>query len=196
MKTVFTSGCFDILTMNHVFMLMEARKLGDRLIVGVNDDTSVRRLKGEGRRRRPINPAQTRAQILQALKPVDEVVVFSETTATELLNEIRPDILVNGNTPEKALVRTYGGVAVRLPETAWLSTTEIIERCSDATTTVEVCHRLMDRKSDGQPKYHASIRGMKAWAAGNTPNEAIGDLVRCHPELFGVKVEYLKGESR
>ncbi len=92
-RIVFTNGCFDILHAGHVGYLNEARRLGDRLIVGVNDDASVRRAKGVGR---PVNRLERRIRVLQGLAAVDWVVPFSEDTPEALLAEIRPDVLVKG----------------------------------------------------------------------------------------------------
>ena len=90
---VFTNGCFDILHSGHLYLLNQARSLGDVLIVGLNSDESVRRLKGEGR---PVNNARSRSLALANLKSVDYVVVFSEDTPTRLAEQIRPDYLVKG----------------------------------------------------------------------------------------------------
>ena len=92
-KVVFTNGCFDILHAGHVRYLHEARKLGDLLIVGLNSDNSVRRLKGN---ERPINTWEDRATILAALESVDFVVGFDEDTPYELIKQIKPDVLVKG----------------------------------------------------------------------------------------------------
>ena len=92
-KIVFTNGCFDILHLGHVKYLQKAKELGDVLIVGVNADESVRRLKGKSR---PINPEYDRAYILASLKPVDFVVIFQEDTPYKLIQAIKPDILVKG----------------------------------------------------------------------------------------------------
>lgn len=92
-KIVFTNGCFDILHIGHVRYLEQAKTLGDVLIVGVNSDDSVRRLKGA---QRPINPQADRAAILAALKPIDYVVVFDEDTPYELIKQIQPHTLVKG----------------------------------------------------------------------------------------------------
>lgn len=88
-----TNGCFDILHEGHVAYLQEARRLGDRLVVAVNDDDSVRRLKGEGR---PINPLGQRMAVLAGLASVDWVVAFSEDTPEGLVCELQPDLLVKG----------------------------------------------------------------------------------------------------
>ena len=90
---VMTNGCFDLLHVGHVKYLEAARRMGDVLIVAVNTDDSVRRLKGEGR---PINPVEDRMRLLAALKCVDWVVPFDEDTPRELIAKVRPDILVKG----------------------------------------------------------------------------------------------------
>ena len=111
-RIVFTNGCFDILHAGHVAYLAEARALGDRLIVAVNDDASVGRLKGPGR---PVNPLAQRQAVLAALSSVDWVVAFDEDTPEALLASLRPDVLVKGGdyTVDRVvgadLVRGYGG---------------------------------------------------------------------------------------
>ncbi|ACF14393.1 rfaE bifunctional protein [Chloroherpeton thalassium ATCC 35110] len=92
-KVVFTNGCFDILHAGHVQYLNQAKALGDVLIIGLNADASVRRLKGE---KRPINSEEDRAFVLNGLKAVDAVVVFEEDTPLELIQALLPDVLVKG----------------------------------------------------------------------------------------------------
>lgn len=92
-KIVFTNGCFDLLHPGHIYLLHESRKMGDRLIVGLNSDASIRRLKGSSR---PILTEQDRASLLGALKDVDLVIVFEQDTPLELINVVKPDILVKG----------------------------------------------------------------------------------------------------
>lgn len=92
-KLVFTNGCFDILHKGHVSYLNEAKSLGDFLIIGVNSDSSVRKLKGNGR---PVNNENDRAFLLDNLKPVDAVLIFHEDTPYELIKNIIPDFLVKG----------------------------------------------------------------------------------------------------
>jgi len=92
-RVVFTNGCFDILHAGHVAYLEEARALGDRLVVAVNDDASVTRLKGKGR---PVNPLEQRLRVLSGLASVDWVVGFAEDTPERLLAELKPDVLVKG----------------------------------------------------------------------------------------------------
>ena len=125
---VFTNGCFYILHRGHVQYLSWAACHG-RLTVGLNSDASVRRLKPG----RPINTESDRAFVLRALRCVDNVVMFEEDTATELVLRLRPDIYVKGgdysmNTPEAKAVRSYGGSVVSAPFLGGYSTTALIER--------------------------------------------------------------------
>ncbi|MFT5618891.1 MAG: rfaE bifunctional protein nucleotidyltransferase chain/domain [Arenicella sp.] len=93
-KVIFSNGCFDILHLGHIDYLEKASQLGNRLIIGLNTDVSVRKLKGESR---PINPEYARARILAALEFVDAVVLFGEETPLELISTLLPDVLVKGN---------------------------------------------------------------------------------------------------
>lgn len=125
MTIVFTNGCFDILHRGHVDYLQASRQLGNRLIVGVNSDASVKRLKGNSR---PINAAEDRVAILKALRCVDEVVVFEEDTPIELIRQIAPDIITKGGDyrPEQVVGHDLARVII-LPFTKGFSTTGIIE---------------------------------------------------------------------
>jgi rfaE bifunctional protein nucleotidyltransferase chain/domain len=112
-KTVaFANGCFDVLHVGHVRYLEGARAEADLLVVGVNADESVRRLKGEGR---PVQPAEDRALLVAALRSVDHVVVFAEDDVSRLLLALRPDVHCKGTdytpdtVPERDVVRSYGG---------------------------------------------------------------------------------------
>lgn len=131
MKTVFTNGCFDILHQGHVSYLQEARSLGDLLVVGLNSDDSVRRLKGP---ERPINGEESRAAVLSALEAVDHVCVFDRDTPYELIAALRPDVLVKGGdwAPEDIvgadIVKSYGGEVRSLAFRQGCSTTGIISR--------------------------------------------------------------------
>jgi len=132
-KIVFTNGCFDILHVGHKRYLSQARLLGDVLIIGLNTDESVRRLKGAGR---PINALEDRAEVLSALESVDFVIPFGEDTAESLVREIRPDVYVKGgdyegredDIPEGVAVREFGGEIRILPYIEGRSTTEILRR--------------------------------------------------------------------
>jgi D-beta-D-heptose 7-phosphate kinase/D-beta-D-heptose 1-phosphate adenosyltransferase len=93
LTVVLTNGCFDVLHSGHLCLLEEARRSGDRLVVALNSDRSVRELKGEGR---PLIPQAERAEVLLALEAVDEVVVYDEPTPIEVVRAVRPDVLVKG----------------------------------------------------------------------------------------------------
>lgn len=132
---VATGGCFDLLHAGHVRLLAEARRLGDLLVVCLNSDASVRRLKGPGR---PLNGAADRAAVLQGLSSVDAVVVFDESTPEALLDHLRPDLWVKGadyavtDLPEAPLLATWGGHAMVLPYLAGRSTTTLLEEARRA----------------------------------------------------------------
>ena len=128
---VFTNGCFDILHRGHVEYLAQAADLGDKLIVGLNTDASVKRLKGESR---PVNDEKSRALLLSALQFVDVVVFFDEDTPYELIKQLQPDILVKGNDykPEEIIgydiVTAKGGKVLTIDLVEGFSTTNIIKR--------------------------------------------------------------------
>ncbi|OAG27978.1 D-glycero-beta-D-manno-heptose 1-phosphate adenylyltransferase [Thermodesulfatator autotrophicus] len=130
-KMVFTNGCFDLLHAGHVSYLARAREAGDFLVVGLNSDTSIRRIKGP---KRPVNPQEYRAQVLGALSVVDYVVLFDEDTPERLIKALRPDVLVKGaDWPEEKIVgasfvKSYGGKVLRIPFEHEISTTKIIEK--------------------------------------------------------------------
>lgn len=130
-KVVFTNGCFDILHAGHITCLNEAKKMGDILVVGVNDDQSVKRLKGEDR---PINTVEDRMNVLESLKSVDYVVPFSEDTPIELIKCITPDVLVKGGDYKENeivgadFVKEHGGKVVVIPYIEGKSTSETISR--------------------------------------------------------------------
>lgn len=131
---VVTAGCFDVLHTGHIALMEQARKLGDRLVVCVNSDDSVRRIKGPGR---PIVPAHDRVALLQALTCVDDVVIFDEDTPREVLRSLRPDFYVKGgdytvaDLPERPVVESWGGSVMLVPYLAGRSTTGLIGRAGD-----------------------------------------------------------------
>ncbi len=130
-RVVFTNGCFDVLHAGHVEYLAWAREQGDALIVGLNEDDSVKRIKGPAR---PIVPFADRARVLAALRSVDAVVGFSERTPEVLLDKIRPDVHVKSSQyredelPERDVVLQHGGVIKLAPHVEGVSTTELIAR--------------------------------------------------------------------
>jgi rfaE bifunctional protein nucleotidyltransferase chain/domain len=136
-KVVFTNGCFDILHAGHVRYLAAARGLGDRLIVGLNSDKSVKSFKGADR---PINGQDDRAEVLSALAAVDYVVIFEDRTAEGLVAEIKPDIYVKGgdyrleDLPEAKIVASYGGRTVLVPEVPGRSSSNIIGRIKETAS--------------------------------------------------------------
>jgi len=136
-KVVFTNGCFDVLHAGHVRYLAFARSQGDVLVVGLNADESVRRLKGAGR---PVNPAADRAAVLSGLAAVDHVVVFHEDDPLALVREVQPDVLVKGEDWKdkgvvgREIVEARGGRVVLAPLLEGRSTTGTIERLKDAAS--------------------------------------------------------------
>ena len=132
-RVVFTNGCFDVLHAGHVNYLRFARSKGDALIVGVNDDASVTRLKGPSR---PVNGIDDRMEVLAALEVVDAVVPFHEDTPKELVEQVSPDVLVKGEDYKDKVVvgaewvEAHGGQVVLAPLLEGRSTTGILERAS------------------------------------------------------------------
>ncbi len=130
-KIVFTNGCFDILHGGHIEFLKQAKTKGDVLIVAINSDSSVKKLKGDGR---PLKSEVERANILEALKYVDFITIFSEPTPVKLINELKPDVLVKGSDYEnkevvgRDLVEDYGGKVELIPVVQGLSTTGLVQK--------------------------------------------------------------------
>jgi rfaE bifunctional protein nucleotidyltransferase chain/domain len=130
-KVVFTNGCFDLIHLGHVRYLGEAKKHGDILVVGLNSDGSVRRLKGKGR---PFVPERDRAELLAALEAVDYVTIFGEDTPAALIEALGPDLIVKGAdyTLEEVVgretVERSGGCVVIVPLVEDRSTTKLIEK--------------------------------------------------------------------
>lgn len=131
LKTVFTNGCFDLLHLGHVDYLSKAKDAGDRLIIGVNTDASVRRLKG---RNRPLQDENSRLRILASLQMVDAVILFDEDTPYNLISRVQPDILVKGADYKVEdivgydIVMQRGGKVMTLEYLAGYSTTSIEQR--------------------------------------------------------------------
>jgi rfaE bifunctional protein nucleotidyltransferase chain/domain len=137
---VFTNGVFDLLHRGHVEYLEEARALGDRLVVGVNGDASVRRLKGATR---PIVPCAERAELLAALRCVDLVLPFDDDTPERLIREVRPQVLVKGGDwaleaiVGRAFVEAAGGRVARIRVREGLGTSRLIERIVAGRSALE-----------------------------------------------------------
>ncbi len=132
-RVVATNGCFDILHVGHAKYLEQSKALGDLLIVGLNSDKSVRKLKGEGR---PINPEEDRAELLAALKAVDYVVIFDEQDACAFLKEVKPNIYTKGgdykpnSLPEYNTTQEIGAKIEIIDLVAGKSTTSIVSKIS------------------------------------------------------------------
>jgi len=130
-KLVFTNGCFDLLHVGHIRYLQEAKKLGDYLVIGLNSDKSVKKIKGN---LRPIIPETERAEVLAALESVNFVVLFDEDTPYELISAVKPDVLVKGGDWKgndivgKDIVEAYGGKVFSLSYIQGRSTTDIIDK--------------------------------------------------------------------
>jgi len=130
-KIVFTNGCFDILHAGHIDYLEKAKNLGDVLIVGLNSDTSIKRIKGKTR---PVIPQEYRKRVLEGLRAVDLVIIFEEDTPERLIKEIKPDVLVKGgdwnieNIVGADFVQSYGGKVKTIEFIYDISTSKIIEK--------------------------------------------------------------------
>jgi len=130
LKIVFTNGCFDILHKGHVEYLNHAKKFGDILIVGINSDKSIKKIKGD---KRPIIPVESRIYVLNNLKSVDFVVLFDEDTPINLIKIIKPEVHVKGgdynedDLPESKIIKEYGGEVKIIPLIEGFSTTNVIE---------------------------------------------------------------------
>jgi rfaE bifunctional protein nucleotidyltransferase chain/domain len=133
-KVVFTNGCFDVLHLGHVQYLLQARELGDCLVVGLNSDQSVKRLKGENR---PINPEHARATLLAALQFVDYVILFDQDTPQQLITKIIPNILVKGsdyaveNIVGADIVMAHGGKVCTIDFVEGFSSSNIINQINN-----------------------------------------------------------------
>jgi D-beta-D-heptose 7-phosphate kinase/D-beta-D-heptose 1-phosphate adenosyltransferase len=138
---VFTNGVFDLLHPGHVEYLEEAHALGDRLVVGINGDASVRRQKGEGR---PIVPEEERAELLRALESVNLVVAFDDDTPERLIREVRPNVLVKGGDWAldaiigREFVESTGGRVERIRVRKGLSSSNLVERILAGKSALDV----------------------------------------------------------
>ncbi|MBX7060679.1 MAG: D-sedoheptulose 7-phosphate isomerase [Pyrinomonadaceae bacterium] len=139
-KVVFTNGCFDIIHPGHIDLLNKAKALGDKLIVGLNSDSSVRQMKGAGR---PVVSQEARKAVLLGLKAVDEVVVFDELTPEKVIEGLRPDVLVKGGDwpldqiVGAEFVKANGGEVVSIPLVEGFSTSTLIESLKDENPSVK-----------------------------------------------------------
>lgn len=130
-KIVFSNGCFDILHRGHIHLLIAAKVAGDKLVVGLNTDNSVRILKGESR---PVKDEITRAEILAAIAVVDYVILFDEETPFELIKELRPDVLIKGGDYKieeivgHDIVSSYGGKVSTIPLLEGFSSSALIDK--------------------------------------------------------------------
>ncbi|MFH1715258.1 MAG: D-glycero-beta-D-manno-heptose 1-phosphate adenylyltransferase [Elusimicrobiota bacterium] len=134
-KIVFTNGCFDILHKGHVAYLEKAKRYGDILVIGLNSDSSIRRLKGP---KRPIFPERERAEVLSALSCVDYVAMFNENTPLNLIKKIQPDVLIKGGDYTldtivgRDFLESYGGKVVTIPLIKGKSTSDIINKIKNS----------------------------------------------------------------
>jgi D-beta-D-heptose 7-phosphate kinase / D-beta-D-heptose 1-phosphate adenosyltransferase len=155
-KVIFTNGCFDILHRGHISFLNKAKAFGDALIVGINNDESIRRIKGSDR---PINRLEDRIAVLEALLPVDYLISFSEDTPAEIITALKPDVFVKGGNytiesiPEAFLVRQLGGEVKIIPFAMKQSTTRLIKKIR---STGPVVNRLKKLKNE-----YAKASGME-----------------------------------
>jgi D-beta-D-heptose 7-phosphate kinase/D-beta-D-heptose 1-phosphate adenosyltransferase len=130
-RIAFTNGCFDILHVGHVRYLREAKKTADVLVLAINSDASVRSIKGE---KRPLMTENERAEVLAALEFIDFVTIFPELTPLELINYLKPDVLIKGGDwPEEKVVgreeiKKWGGKVAIIPEVEGKSTTNVVEK--------------------------------------------------------------------
>ncbi len=135
MKVIFTNGCFDLLHSGHVYIFREAKKLGDVLIVAVNEDESVRKIKGGSR---PIFPLEERLEVLEAIEDIDYLISFSEETPQRVVSALLPDIIVKGGdwAPEEVVgkreVEEAGGRVAIIPYLEGQSSSEIIDRITES----------------------------------------------------------------
>lgn len=138
-KVVFTNGCFDILHAGHITNLEESKELGDILIIGLNSDNSVRRLKGNDR---PINSWMDRAMVLSRLRSVDYVIGFDEDTPIDLIKDLKPNVITKGGDYQESemiggsFVKSYGGEVIILPYLDGYSTTDILKNQKQLKETV------------------------------------------------------------
>jgi lipopolysaccharide heptosyltransferase I len=181
----FANGCFDILHVGHVRYLAGAAREGDRLVVAVNDDESVRALKGPGR---PIMPAAARAELVASLRGVDYVVLFGERSVERLLNLIKPDVHCKGTdytvetVPERDTVRAYGGRIAIVGDPKDHSTKDLLARLTDAETAANAGPWTLDPGRQGPSKILIVRLG------------SLGDLVHTLPAVAAIRRAYPRAE--
>lgn len=130
-KIVFTNGCFDLIHKGHITLLKKAKSEGDLLVVAINSDNSIRKIKGENR---PIYPEDERAEILAAFQMVDFVTIFNEDNPHKIISELKPDVLVKGGdwTVEtvigRDIVEANGGEVIIIPQIKGFSTSKIVDK--------------------------------------------------------------------
>jgi D-beta-D-heptose 7-phosphate kinase/D-beta-D-heptose 1-phosphate adenosyltransferase len=155
-RVVFTNGCFDLLHRGHTRYLEQARALGDFLVVAVNSDSSVRRLKGAGR---PVVPARERAEVLAALAAVDLVLIFADLDPDRVIRAVRPDVLVKGGDWPVArivgsdFVRSVGGKVRSLPYVKGVSTSELIRRIVSTASGQPAAGYPAPERGGAQPQH-------------------------------------------
>ncbi|MBX3267539.1 MAG: SIS domain-containing protein [Acidobacteria bacterium] len=159
--TVFTNGCFDILHRGHVSLVERARALGDRLVVGINSDESVRKIKGPGR---PVVDQESRKAVLLALKAVDEVIIFEELTPEKVIHDIKPDILVKGGDWREHeiigadFVKARGGKVFSLPLEPGFSSSKLIDSMnSEAPERLDASEKAGSRIVEASFEEHQNV---------------------------------------
>ena len=183
---VFTNGCFDLIHPGHIDLLEGARSFGDRLVVGINSDKSVRSIKGAGR---PLMSEEDRAGILRALRCVDDVIIFDEPTPARLIEELKPDVLVKGGDwPVEQIIGSdfvlaAGGRVMSIPFKAPHSTSNIIERMLCSNTENISLDEPVRRKGETQNRAMSSLLEHQDVidALSNTSTQAIH---QCAVEIF------------
>lgn len=159
-KIVFTNGCFDLLHPGHIDLLERAKKMGTKLIVGINSDKSVRAIKGKNR---PFQTQEARKKILESLKAVDEVVIFDEPTPENLIKEIRPDVLIKGGDwKEKEIigsdfVKASGGEVFSLPLKGDFSSSKIAEKIESGKSFSENSKTLNNNLIENSIRQHIEV---------------------------------------
>lgn len=193
-RLVLANGCFDILHAGHIRYLRAAKNAGDFLVVAINDDASVRRLKGAGR---PLMPARERAQIIAALECVDGVTIFSEPTVERVIETLRPSIHAKGtdysegSVPERDLVRSYGGIVAIVGDPKRHSTTDLVQFViGHPGTSLQTGQRILIAKMSSigdivhtLPALAALRRGLPQARIGWVVESRCAELLRNHPMI-------------